>query len=630
MIKKILLLFLFCGLLFSQASLRDIQEMTNDQLNDIKSQLLNENENKDIQENYTPILNEVSIKSNLEVSDMQLFGYDYFKRDINFFDNAPTPSNYLLGPGDEVVLSMWGETNLQKIFTLNKEGLIYFEDIGFINLTNKNLKDAELLLIKELSKIYSTLSSDPKSSELMLELGKLKSINMYFTGHIEKPGINLIHPFSDIFSAIVQAGGIKNSGSLRNIQLIRDNVIIETIDFYSFFIGGTNNFSNIKLIDGDVIHIPVAENKVTISGEINSPGFYEILNEQSLESLINDAGGFTSVASSNIVVDTITPLINRKHNDNARSSINLDFMQDKLYKLYNGDVVNIQKIGKVSSKVEVFGRVKNPGEYSAKNMTLKMILDIAGGFDDPIYLKTIYTDEIVVLRKDEFQLYGKEIKTSYKDSHLLELKIDDKIFVYEDINYRNSITYNIEGEVNKPGTYPLKRGITVQDALDLAGGLTELATPSNIIINQSFTDVDEFGNETLSVQDVANIDSDFELGPNSTLKVLPYENVVSVQGNVYNPGLVAYSKGITMGRAITLAGGYKPYSMKKRVYVKRANGAIDKAKLFRGKAKILMPGDTVVIPVNPNPSDFDITNFIADISSTLANIAAILVIIDRN
>jgi len=90
----------------------------------------------------------------------------------------------------------------------------------------------------------------------MLELGKLKSINIYFSGHIENPGINLVHPFSDIFSAIVQAGGVNDKGSLREVQLIRNNKIITTVDFYSFFMNGKNTFSNIKLIDGDVIHIP--------------------------------------------------------------------------------------------------------------------------------------------------------------------------------------------------------------------------------------------------------------------------------------------------------------------------------------------------------------------------------------
>ena len=108
------------------------------------------------------------------------------------------------------------------------------------------------------------------------------------------------------------------------------------------------------------------------------------------------------------------------------------------------------------------------------------------------------------------------------------------------------------------------------------------------------------------------------------------DNVIRVNGNVYNPGLVAYDKRMTMARAIELAGGYKPYSIKRKSYVQRANGGIEKVDILNGRAKRVYPGDTIFVPANPNPSDFEITGFIADLSSTLANIAAILIIIDNN
>ena len=233
-----------------------------------------------------------------------------------------------------------------------------------------------------------------------------------------------------------------------------------------------------------------------------------------------------------------------------------------------------------------------------------------------------------MLRKDASKFYSEEFILSYNNAENFNLKPEDKILVYEDINYRNNFTYRVEGEVNKPGTYPLTKGITLQEAISKAGGLTELSSMNNILVKQEFTGVDESDEIITFTKNVANIDLDFELSSNLYC-VLQFENVVSVEGNVYNPGLVAYERGLTMSQAIIQAGGYKPYSIKRRAYVKKANGEIDKANFFVGRVKRLNPGDTVVVPVDPNPDEFDITAFISDLSTTLANIAAILLIVDN-
>ena len=152
---------------------------------------------------------------------------------------------------------------------------------------------------------------------------------------------------------------------------------------------------------------------------------------------------------------------------------------------------------------------------------------------------------------------------------------------------------------------------------------------SNIVILQEFSEVDDDGNIITTSNSVANASLDFEIADNTLIKALP-KNVINVSGNIYNPGLISYSPGMTMYDAIEMAGGYKPYSLKNRAYVIRANGEREKANIFRGRAKRVFAGDSIFIPVNPNPSDFDITTFIADLSSTLANIAAILIIVDNN
>ena len=228
----------------------DINKLSNSQLDLIKKELQSKTPISDSSAPVAP--QSITIKSPSSVSTLY-FGYNYFKRDINFFDNVPTPPDFKLGPGDEIILSLWGETNSRENFVINKEGLIYYENIGFLNLYNKTLKQAELVLVEELSRVYSTLKDKDTPTQLMLELGKLKSINVYFSGQVETPGVNLIHPFSDIFLAIVQAGGVKQEGSLRQVQLIRNNKVISTVDFYSFFTDGKNDFSVEGCLEGNIL-----------------------------------------------------------------------------------------------------------------------------------------------------------------------------------------------------------------------------------------------------------------------------------------------------------------------------------------------------------------------------------------
>ena len=565
-----------------------------------------------------------------ENENLNYYGYEYFSREINFFDNIPTPSNFKLGSGDEIILSLWGKQNSREKFIINKEGLIYYKNIGFINLSNKTIEEAEMLLVSKLSTIYSTLKEDNKSTDLMLELGKLKSLNIYFSGEINNPGIHLVHPFSDVFSAIVQAGGVKIEGSLRKIQIMRDGNILRNIDFYDFFSAGNDSFSNIKLIDGDVIHIPFVKNRVQLSGEVVRPGFYETVKGESLSDLINYAAGLTALASPTIIVDTIMPIESRKNNDSAISSMIIDLRDSQTISLNNGTSVTIQSIGDVSNKVEIFGRVKNPGQYPAQNMTLKKLLDIAGGFDDPIFRKTI-RDKIVVLRRDDSQFYSKEIIISYENTADFELIIDDKIFVYEDINYRNSFTYTLAGEFVRPGVYPLKKGITVEEALKLAGGLTELSNIRNLSLLQEISEVNEEGEIEVIEAEVNNLQLDFEIGINSKITASPFENIVRVEGNVYNPGLITYQKGLTLSRYIELAGGHMPNSIKRKVHIRRANGNIEQSgRITLGLGKRIYPGDTIIVPVNENPSEFNVAAFTADVLSVLSNLAAILLIVDNN
>ena len=164
----------------------------------------------------------------------------------------------------------------------------------------------------------------------------------------------------------------------------------------------------------------------------------------------------------------------------------------------------------------------------------------------------------------------------------------------------------------------------------LAGGLTSLSSERNLTVKQEYTALDVDGNESTASEVIHNVSLDFQIGINSVIIASPFENVVRVEGNVYNPGLITYMKGSKLPRYIELAGGHKPNSLKRKVHIKRANGNIEQSnRLILGLGINVYPGDTIIVPVDPAPKDFDLTALISDLSTTLANIAAILLIVDN-
>lgn len=526
--KKYLFILILVSSIFSQTS---IDNLSSKELELIKKQI---NQVSKISNSTEKIADDsakseiISIDSESVIEESNYFGYNFFNKDINFFDNVPTPPDFKLGPGDEIILSLWGQTNAREKFTINKNGLIFYEKIGFINLLNKTIEEAEDFLKKELAVIYSTLEDQDNQTELMLELGKIKSINVYFTGHVKNVGVNLIHPFSDIFSALIQAGGINQNGSLRNVQLIRSGEIISTFDFYSFFVNGENIFSKMRIIDGDTIHVPTIEKRVLISGAVYSPGFYESNKNESYEQLLDYSGGLNSNASSSVVIQRLIPLLERDSNDTVSESINTSILTLKQIIPNNGDSIRIIPLVTNDTMVEVVGKVKSPGKYSADS-SLKEILDIAGGFNDPEYAKNLYST-ILILRKDESQVSHLSFYVEYKDSESFEMNPGDKIVVYSNQNYNTLYTVYINGEVNKAGSFPWKEGMTIEDLISKAGGLKSSLKNYTLYLEEFSFSVSEGGEILTESTLISNIDMNTKISNGSKLTILPTADNVQVLG----------------------------------------------------------------------------------------------------
>ena len=614
-------------MIFAQTTLSDLQQLATKDLDAIKNQL-----NDPSQDIGSALSTENSLPENSESvaivdipvanneNQLDYFGYDYFNRDISFVENIPTPNNYILGPGDEIILSLWGETNSRERFLINKNGTIYYEKIGFIDVAGKNVNQIQTILTGKLAEIYSTLDISDGRTRLSVDVEAIKSINVFFSGEINQPGLNVIHPFSDVFTAIIQAGGVTNNASLRNIQLIRDGSVIKNIDFYAFFLEGNISEFNMRILDGDIVHIPFIDSRVKIQGPINKEGWYELLSNETLQDLISFAGGLSFNASSSIRWNQYIPYKVGISSDLRKKVSKIDAIDYGKIKPNNGDIFTVYPIRDFNEVINIFGRVKSPGEYPAR-ISLKEALDLAGGFSDFEFSKSIFKDEIKVLRKTEDVFNKEEFILSYDNSSEFILIPGDEVYVYQNTLYNSSYNVSISGEVQKVGTYQVNKNVSVADLISIAGGFTELAQKDALILKEKYVTINNDGTENIDELLVNNVSLKDQLAPGSELTVLPKSYSVNVAGNVYNPGLIQFKDSLRLKEAIVLAGGFKRMSKKNNIIIKRLNGQI---KTYgRWSNPRLLPGDTITVPVREE-SNFDVTAFTADILIVLTNIAAIL------
>ena len=279
-ILSILILQLFLmGLVLGQSA-TDIRQLKKQ----YESALLNQSKlilPSDVMED-DEIDGDLPIKQDLELKQAELaeeedeeprlkhFGYDFFTiRDtISIWNNLPVSPSYILGPGDEIIISLWGETQLRDNYTIGRDGMVYIERVGQLSITGKSMEQAKKYLEKQFQKVFETLKGSRPSTYMDVSLGQLKSINVTFVGEVKSPGIYPVHPFSTVVTGLIQAGGVDTTGSLRNIQIIRSVTDPQQVDLYAFLLSGETGQANMRLQDNDVIFIPPRSSSIEIDGAI--------------------------------------------------------------------------------------------------------------------------------------------------------------------------------------------------------------------------------------------------------------------------------------------------------------------------------------------------------------------------
>jgi len=579
-----------------------------------------------------------------ELDDMKLkhFGYDFFTRrdTVSFWENLPTPSNYLLGPGDELVISIWGDTQLRETYTISRDGKIYDEKVGLLNLFGKSLVEARQYLKDQFGRIYATLKGPNPTTFIDVSLGELKSINVNFVGQVKYPGVYPVHPFSTVITGLIQSGGVDTTGSLRKIKIKRDGSTEEIIDLYDYFINGEVS-SNIQLRDQDIVVVPPRSSVVEIDSAIINPGIYESVLGETVYDMIRYAGGQKHDASETVGIHKIKSKSERTNGLLYEASY-VDYESTKLISAGNVDRIAVRYLFRENQLVEIIGQVKVPGIYHFyEGMTFKSLLALGGGFEDSTFWKSVYHNQAEIIRRDPTSRYENVIKVNLVDIYNGNSKKDiplqnlDRVVIHANLNYFEKDNIYISGEVNIPGAYPLiSDDETLQSVINRAGNFTSKALKNGISIyrDNKYFEVTvaqtTFLPNNKDIKDtkvrVAWQNVSVTLMPGDSIVVKESPGTVNISGQVYNPGLIEFRKGKGLKYYINGAGGVTERGNKRNIIVVYANGVVSPNKWYLTPK--IEDGATIIVNEKPSSEPFDTTEFANNTLSLLSSLVTILVL----
>ena len=418
---------------------------------------------------------------------IQVFGRDIFQNSNLTFEpsmNIATPVNYRLGPGDQIVIEVWGASEANITQKVTPDGYISIPDVGPINVNGLTVQAASNKIRSKLSQIYSGMASSNVnlSTNVKVSLGQIRTIQVNIMGEVSRPGTYALSSFSTVFHALYKAGGISPLGSLRNIKVVRGGKTVATVDVYDYIIHGRSH-SDIRLQEGDVILASPYEALVLIQGKVKRPMYYEMKSSESIRTLINYAGGFANDAYTYAV--TVT-----RNDSRERTVCTVDDMNYGVFQVKDGDAVNVGEIlDRFNNRIEVKGAVYRPGFYELGKdiQTVRDLINKADGL-----LEYAFTNRAVLHRENpdkSLEVVSVNLKSIMDGSDAdIPLKKNDVLFVPSIYDLESKGTLEILGEVFSPGTFPFAANTKLEDLIIMAGGLTESASTVRVDVTRRIND----------------------------------------------------------------------------------------------------------------------------------------------
>lgn len=502
----------------------------------------------------------------VEYSAQQVFGRNIFSYNMLTFEpneNLATPENYKLGPGDEVIIDVWGTNQTTIRRTISPDGFINIDGVGLAYLGGMTIKEADEYMRRKLGRIYS-VEGEGAQSEIKLTLGAIRTITVNVMGEVAVPGTYSLSSLSSVYNALYRAGGFSDLGSVRSVHLVRNNKKIAEIDVYDFIVNG-KTADNATLQDGDVILVPAYEAIVSVAGHVKRPMRYEVRKGESVSDVIAYAGGFKGEAyTANINVE--------RRNGREYQVYTVDNSDYSAFQLVDGDSLWVGEIvNRYENRVEIKGAVYRPGVYqlSDKVNTVSKLIAVADGLRGDAFV-----NRALLHRECEdrtLELISVDLKGILDGSvEDIELRKNDVLTISNanELNVLGGV--KVVGEVAKPGVYRFAKNTTLEDIILQAGGLRESASTAKVDVSrrvknpQGMEDVD-----TITQMFTFSIDGEYNIQGGDVFVLEPYDQVyvrkspgysaqhhVRVEGEVLFPGSYALArKSMRLSDVVNMSGG---------------------------------------------------------------------------
>ena len=563
----------------------------------------------------------------VEPGQKRIFGRNIFtSRNLTFApsSNLPTPTNYKLGPGDEVIIDIWGTNQATIRQTISPEGTINIPDIGMVNLNGMTVKEADSYMRRKLGQIYS-VDGDNAKSEIKLTLGNIRTIQVNLMGEVANPGTYYLSSLSNLYHALHRAGGVGTLGSLRDIQLVRNGKKIATVDVYDFIMEGKME-GNLILEEGDIIIVPPFKQVVDLTGNVKRPMSFELKEGETVEDLLKYAGGFTADAYK----ENIRMV---RQNGKEYQVFTVNQPEYATFTLMDGDALAVgAMLDRFENKLEIKGAVYRPGTYQLGNgvSTVSELIAKADGLKGDAF-----TNRALLHREREdltLEVIPVDIKAVLSGATAdIPLQKNDVLYIPSVHDLKDLGYITVAGEVARPGTFVYAENTTLEDIIMQAGGLLESASTVRIevsrrIKNPTSTEQSATIGEvyTFSFKDGYVLDG--ELG----FKLQPYDRVyvrrspgyveqsnVSISGEVIFPGTyVMTQKEERLSDLVKKAGGLNNWAYVKGARLLRRMNAEERARASATMQVLDSAKDSI------NMSNLDFSEVYAvgiDLEKALAN-----------